>query len=61
MTDLSNINQSPEEMTDEQLRDNILKIRADRRSYNRGTLKKARVAEKENNTDWDEIKSLLKD
>jgi len=56
---LDDLQKSAKALTDEELRDKILQIRADRRNYSRLEKKKAVTAKKADNIDDDEIRKLL--
>lgn len=61
MSNLNDLRKSAKDMSDEQLRNEILQIRANRRNFNRGTKKKVQQAKKEDNWDLTEIEGLLAD
>lgn len=56
---LDDLKKSAKEMTDEEILDNILKVRAARRNYSRVDKKRSVTKKKEENVDWDEISAML--
>lgn len=56
---LDDLQKSAKDMTDDELRDKILKIRSDRRNFSRAEKKKVVKAKKEDNIDDGELQRLI--